>query len=80
MSMDTWAPESASILLTVEPAWPITWRRAVEGICHSTSAGHASQIEPPPPLRTNRTRRILHPVLIGHAVSLTQPGPGPSPI
>ena len=26
---------------------------------------------PPPPLRTNRTRRVLHPVLIGHAVSLT---------
>ena len=25
----------------------------------------------PPPLRTNRTRRVLHPVLIGHAVSLT---------
>ena len=24
----------------------------------------------PPPLRTNRTRRVLHPVLIGHAVSL----------
>jgi len=22
---------------------------------------------PPPPLRTNRTRRVLHPVLIGHA-------------
>jgi hypothetical protein len=26
---------------------------------------------PPPPLRTNRTRRVLHPVLIGHATSLT---------
>ena len=26
---------------------------------------------PPPSLRTNRTRRVLHPVLIGHAVSLT---------
>ena len=26
---------------------------------------------PPPPVRTNRTRRVLHPVLIGHAVSLT---------
>ena len=24
----------------------------------------------PPPLRTNRTRRVLHPVLIGHATSL----------
>jgi len=26
---------------------------------------------PPPPLRTNRTRRVPHPVLIGHAASLT---------
>ena len=26
---------------------------------------------PPPPPRTNRTRRVLHPVLIGHAASLT---------
>jgi len=26
---------------------------------------------PPHPLRTNRTRRVLHPVLIGHAASLT---------
>jgi hypothetical protein len=28
--------------------------------------------DPPPPLRTNRTRRVLHPVLIGHAASLSQ--------
>ena len=27
---------------------------------------------PPPPSRTNRTRRVLHPVLIGHAASLSQ--------
>ena len=26
---------------------------------------------PPPPSRTNRTRRVLHPVLIGHAASFT---------
>jgi len=26
---------------------------------------------PPPPLRTNRTRRVLHPVLIGRAASFT---------
>ena len=26
---------------------------------------------PPPPFRTNRTRRVPHPVLIGHAASLT---------
>jgi hypothetical protein len=30
------------------------------------------QVDPPPPtLRTNRTRRILHPVLIGHAACFT---------
>ena len=29
------------------------------------------QASPPPPLRTNRTRRVLHPVLIGHAASFT---------
>jgi hypothetical protein len=28
-------------------------------------------IEPPPP-RTNRTRRVLHPVLIGHAASFNR--------
>jgi hypothetical protein len=26
---------------------------------------------PPPPSRTNLTRRVPHPVLIGHAASLT---------
>ena len=32
-----------------------------------------SQVEtyPPPPSRTNRTRCVPHPVLVGHAVSLT---------
>ena len=32
--------------------------------------GECSGINPPP-LRTNRTRRVLHPVLIGHAASRT---------
>ena len=31
----------------------------------------ASGPPPPPPPRTNRTRRVPHPVLIGHAASLT---------
>ena len=32
----------------------------------------AGQVDaPPPPLRTNWTRRVPHPVLIGHAASLT---------
>jgi len=38
---------------------------------------------PPPPSCTNRTRRVLHPVLIGHAVSLghavSRPRPLPPP-
>ena len=29
------------------------------------------QVCTPPPSRTNRTRRVPHPVLIGHAASLT---------
>jgi len=34
---------------------------------------HVREITPPPsPLRTNRTRRVPHPVLIGHAASLSQ--------
>jgi len=28
-------------------------------------------LSPPPPPRTNRTRRVPHPVLSGHAASLT---------
>ena len=29
------------------------------------------EVARPPPLRTNRTRRVLHPILIGHAASFT---------
>jgi len=35
-------------------------------------ARRAAAARPPPPPRTNRTRRIPHPVLIGHAASLSQ--------
>ena len=35
---------------------------------------------PPPPLRTNRTRRVLHPVLIGHAASFTRARGSPQPL
>jgi hypothetical protein len=31
----------------------------------------AEMLRAPPPLRTNRTRRVPHPVLIGHAASFT---------
>ena len=40
---------------------------------HSNASLPRSSTSPPepyPPLRTNRTRRVLHPVLIGHAASL----------
>jgi len=33
--------------------------------------GADAQVPPPPPPRTIRTRRVPHPVLIGHAASLT---------
>jgi len=36
-------------------------------------ARSANSPPPPPPPRTNRTRRVLHPVLIGHAASHTPP-------
>ena len=39
----------------------------VEAACSKDKPGPP----PPPPLRTNRTRRVPHPVLIGHAASLT---------
>jgi hypothetical protein len=39
---------------------------------HLASEVWAQMVRPPlPPLRTNRTRRVPHPVLIGHAASLT---------
>ena len=37
-----------------------------DALVHSVYLPH-----PPPSLRTNRTRRVLHPVLIGHAASFT---------
>ena len=44
---------------------------AVGSSCPPQTAGLT---RPPPPLRTNRTRRVPHPVLIGHAARLS-PGP-----
>ena len=38
---------------------------------HPTPPARAPAPRPPTPLRTNRTRRVLHPVLIGHAASFT---------
>jgi len=35
-----------------------------------------AQVDPPPPSRTKWTRRVPHPVLIGHAASLVQPESG----
>ena len=33
---------------------------------------HAQSVQTPPPCRTKWTRRVPHPVLIGHAASLSQ--------
>jgi hypothetical protein len=38
---------------------------------HEAEAEQLLAKVPPPPLRTNRTRRVPHAVLIGHAASLT---------
>jgi len=46
-----------------QKAWPSRYEGAL--LSFAVGAG------PPPPPRTNRTRRVLHPVLIGHAASLT---------
>jgi hypothetical protein len=43
--------------------------------CSVLPCGSGLSLSPPPPSRTNRTRRVPHPVLIGHAASLT-PYPG----
>ena len=46
---------------------------AVGGIGHAPAGSAGGCPPPPPPLfRTNRTRRVPHPVLIGHAASLSQ--------
>ena len=42
------------------------------GYTWDPSAVAYSGAPPPPPSRTNRTRRVPHPVLIGHAASLSQ--------
>ena len=45
-------------------------QRPAEGL-HNPPAYQHVMPNPPRPLRTNRTRRVPHPVLIGHAASLT---------
>jgi hypothetical protein len=41
------------------------------------AADHVAVAEPSPPSRTKWTRRVPHPVLIGHAASLSQPSSDP---
>ena len=48
--------------------------RAASEVRSVSRLGHLGRVRPPPLLRTNRTRRVLYPVLIGHAVSLGRVG------
>ena len=45
--------------------------RSVSRACCRTCRTAPRPLKSPPPLRTNRIRRVPHPVLIGHAASLT---------
>ena len=53
----------------VSPRAARCWSRSARSSRPSASPRLPSRS--PPPLRTDWTRRVLHPVLIGHAVSLT---------
>jgi len=53
-----------------ERAWA-AWRDEAGLAPSAQSAGAGRGAPPPPPSRTKWTRRVLHPVLIGHAASLT---------
>jgi len=52
----------------LDPASPESRLRADLQVCLALPGRGAA---PPPPPRTDRTRRVPHPVLIGHAASLT---------
>ena len=59
-----------------EPRRAALLREALFGLCmlHAAVRERAAYGRAgPPPLRTNRTRRVLFPVLIGHAVSCCTP-------
>jgi hypothetical protein len=56
------------------PAWGRAVVARVPGVVRQMEGRSVAQARlppPPPPLRTNRTRRVPHPVLIEHAASLT---------
>ena len=57
--------------VVVSPAEAIGSALTVTNWATPTQLGDYYQAGTPPPLRTTRTRRVPHPVLIGHAASLT---------
>jgi len=66
-------PRARAPPASVAPAPPGGVSAQPRPSAHEAAAALAmfEQDPPPPPLRTNRTRRVLHPVLIGRAASLT---------
>ena len=58
------APDFSATLVWTDPAGSPTAARALVNDLDLP-------VTVPPPLRTNRTRRVLHPVLTGHAASFT---------
>jgi hypothetical protein len=71
----TWAGDVGFDPLVISGNLDMKWLREAElkhgRVAMLAAAGSIAQARPPPPLRTNRTRRVPHPVLIGHATSLT---------
>jgi hypothetical protein len=68
------AGAAAAIQVTLQDAW----LPAESGACAAAGGGgnnatglSSCVVPPPPPPRTKWTRRVPHPVLIGHAASLT---------
>ena len=55
----------------LDQAWGTTLRPCVMPVTWDMQPPHQTPIVLPPPLRTKWTRRVPHPVLIGHAASLT---------